>query len=93
MFKELFISFLNIPQCNTLINSILTGVKRNHTMQFFSLSCHSFDNNITIPSLQVEELLKHNQTLRAVKLDIPIKGILPSLCIIPVNVSYSTKYQ
>ena len=81
--KELFISFLNIPQCNTLINSILTGVKRNHTIQFFSLSC----DNVIISSLQVEELLKHNQTLQAVKLNIPIKGILPSLCIIPVNES------
>ena len=76
-----------MPQCNTLINSILTGVKRNHTIQFFSLSSHSFDNNVTLPSLQVDELLKNNQTLQAVQLNIPIKGILPSLCIIPANES------
>ena len=31
--------------------------------------------------------MKNNQTLQAVKLNIPIKGILPSLCIIPVNKS------
>ena len=84
--RELLISFSNTPQCNTIINSILTGVKRNDTIQFFSLSCSSCDN-ATISSLQVEELLKHNQTLQAVKLHIPIKGILPSLCIIPANES------
>ena len=81
-----YISISNVPQCNTLINSILTGVKRNDTVQFFSLSCNSCDNT-TISSLQVEELLKHNQTLQAVKLNIPIKGILPSLCIRPANKS------
>ena len=42
---------------------------------------------ILIKSLQIQELLKNNQTLQAVKLDIPIKGILPSLCIIPANES------
>ena len=89
--KELLInlsytSISNVPQCNTLINSILTGVKRNDTIQFFSLSCKSC-HNATISSLQVEELLKHNQTLQAVKLNIPIKGILPSLCIRPANES------
>ena len=68
---------------NSLINSLLTGVERNDTIQFFSLSSYSTHTK----SLQIEELLKNNQTLQAVKLDIPIKGILPSLCIIPVNES------
>ena len=31
--------------------------------------------------------MKNNQTLQAVKLIIPIKGTLPSLCIIPINES------
>ena len=65
---------------NSLINSLLTGVERNDTIQFFSLS-----SDLTpINSLQIEKLLKNNQTLQAVKLNIPIKGILPSL---PVNES------
>ena len=62
---------------------MLTGVERNDTIQFFSLS----SNSTQTKSLQIEELLKNNQTLQAVKLDIPIIGILPSLCIIPVNES------
>ena len=86
--KELFISFYNIPQCSTLINSIFAGVKRNNTIHFFSLSYNpSVNINSTISSLQVEELLKNNQTLQAVKLNIPIKGILPSLCIASGNES------
>ena len=84
--KELFISFSNMPQSDTLINSILTGVMRNDTVQFFSLSCDSFGYT-TISSVKIEELLKNNQTLQAFKLNILIKGILPSLCIIPVNES------
>ena len=68
---------------NSLINSLLTGVEGNHTIQLFSLSSKSSHTK----SLQIEELLKNNQTLQAVKLDIPIKGILPSLCIIPATES------
>ena len=87
--KELLIDLSYKSISNSLINSILTGVKRNDTIQFFSLSCHSCDHT-TISSLQVEELLKNNQTLQAVKLDIPMKGTLPSPCIIPVNESLTS---
>ena len=80
--KEFLIKLSRLP-FNSLINSLLTGVERNDTIQFFSLSSDSTHTK----SLQIEELLKNNQTLQAVKLNIPIKGILPSLCIIPVNES------
>ena len=80
--NEFLIDLSSLP-FNSLINSLLTGVERNDTIQFFSLSSDSTHTK----SLQIEELLKNNQTLQAVKLDIPIKGILPSLCIIPVNES------
>ena len=80
--KEFLIALLKFT-FNSLINSLLTGVERNDTIQFFSLSSDSTHTK----SLQIEELLKNNQTLQAVKLNIPIKGILPSLCIIPVNES------
>ena len=80
--NEFLIDLSSLP-FNSLINSLLTGVERNDTIQFFSLSSDSTHTK----SLQIEELLKTNQTLQAVKLDIPIKGILPSLCIIPVNES------
>ena len=79
---ELFISIYNIPQCNTLINSIFTGVKRNDTIQFFSLSCDSCDNT-TISALQVEKLLKNNQTLQGVKLNILSKETHKSLRVTP----------
>ena len=86
--KELLIDLIDLfvlsdLPFNLLINSVLTGVERNDTIQFFSLS----SDYTHTKSLQIEELLKNNQTLQAVKLDIPIKGILPSLCIIPVNES------
>ena len=80
--KEFFIK-LSYLEFNALINSLITGVERNDTIQFFSLS----SNYTHTKSLQVEELLKNNQTLQCVKLNIPIKGILPSLCIIPANES------
>ena len=80
--KECLIELLFL-EFNSLINSLLTGVERNDTIQFFSLS----SKRTHIKSLQIEELLKNNQTLQAVKLNIPIKGILPSLCIIPANES------
>ena len=80
--KEFLIVYSKL-EFNSLINSLLTGVQRNDTIQFFSLSSDYTDTM----SLQIEELLKNNQTLQAVKLDIPIIGILPSLCIIPVNES------
>ena len=80
--KEFLIE-LSLLEFNSLINSLLTGVERNDTIQFFSLSSDSTHTK----SLQIEEVLKNNQTLQAVKLNIPIKGILPSLCIIPVNES------
>ena len=82
--KEFLIEFSHLP-FNSLINSLLTGVERNDTIQFFSLSSDSTHTK----SLQIEELLKNNQTLQAVKLDITIKEILPSLCIIPANESLS----
>ena len=82
--KEFLIKLSRLP-FNSLINSLLTGVERNDTIQFFSLSSNSRFTHTK--SLQIEELLKNNQTLQAVKLNIPIKGILPSLCIIPVNES------
>ena len=72
LFKLLHLEF------NSLINGLLTGVERNDTIQFFSLS----SNYTHTKSLQVEELLKNNQTLQAVQLNIPIKGILPSPCIV-----------
>ena len=78
-----FLMKLSCLEFNSLINSVLTGVERNDTIQFFSLSSASTHTK----SLQIEELLKNNQTLQAVKLNIPIIGILPSLCIIPVNES------
>ena len=80
--KEFLIEWPNL-EFNSLINSLVTGVERNDTIQFFSLS----SKRTHMKSLQIEELLKNNQTLQAVQLDIPIKGILPSLCIIPVNES------
>ena len=80
--KEFLIGLSRLP-FNSLLNSLLTGVERNDTIQFFSLS----SDYTHTKSLQIEELLKNNLTLQAVKLNIPIKGILPSLCIIPVNES------
>ena len=80
--KELLIE-LSLVKFNSLINSLLTGVERNDTIQFFSLS----SDYTQTKSLKIEELLKNNQTLQAVKLNIPIIGIIPSLCIIPVNES------
>ena len=80
--KEFLIELSRLP-FNLLINSLLTGVERNDTIQFFSLS----SNCTCTKSLQIEELLKNNETLQAVQLNIPIKGIIPSLCIIPVNES------
>ena len=76
-----FLTVSDLP-FNSFINSLLTGVERNDTIQFFSLP-----SNLTfIESLPIEELLKNNQTLQAVKLNIPIKGIPPSLDL-PVNES------
>ena len=72
-----FLVDLSDVEFNSLVNSLLTGVERNDTIQFFSLS----SNSTHTKSIQIEELLKNNQTLQAVKLNIPIKGILPSLCI------------
>ena len=75
--KEFLIELGHL-KLNSLINILLTGVERNDTIQFFSLS----SNYTHTKSLQIEELLKSNQTLQAVKLNIPIKGMLPSLCIV-----------
>ena len=80
--KEFLIEF-SLLEFNSLINSLLTGIEINDTIQFFSLSSDSTHTK----SLQIKELLKNNQTLQAVKLNIPIKGILPSICIIPANES------
>ena len=71
--KEFLIELSRLP-FNSLINSLLTGVEKNDTIQFFSLSSTSTRTK----SLQIEELLKNKQTLKAVKLNIPTKGILPS---------------
>ena len=78
--KELLIKFAHL-EFNLLINSLVIGVEKNDTIQFFSLSSDSTQTK----SLQIEELMKKNQSLRAVKLNIPIKEILPSLYIIPAN--------
>ena len=60
--KEFSIELSRLP-FNSLINSLLIGVERNDTIQFFSLSS---DSTRTKP-LKIIELLKNNQTLQAVK--------------------------
>ena len=76
--KECLIKFSRLLS-DTLVNSLLTGVERNDTIQFFSLTS---DSTCTLTkSLQIEELLKNNQNLQAVKLNIPIIGALPSLAV------------
>ena len=80
--EELLIELSDL-EFNSLINSLLTGVETNCTIQFFSLS----SNSTRTKSLQIEELLKNNQTLQTVKLNLSIIGILPYICIIPANES------
>ena len=74
--KEFLIELSDLP-FNSLINSLLTGVERNDIIQFFSLSSDYTRTKL----LLIQELLKNNQTLQAVQLDISIKRILQSLCI------------
>ena len=100
--KECLIELSNLAQSSTLINSLITGIKRNDTIQSFSLSSRNVHNynSSYIRSLKLEELLKYNQTLQAVKLNVPFQTILPSLCIIPasesltaLNISNDTLYD
>ena len=89
-----FLIKLSDMELNTLISSLLTGVERNYTIQFFSLSSDSTHTQ----SLQIEELLKNNQTLQAVKLNIPIEGLLKSPCIVnksltALNISNETPHD
>ena len=67
--KEFLFKLVHL-EFNSLINSLLTGVERNDTIQFFSLS----SDYTHTKSLQIEQLLKNNQTLQAVKLNINIEG-------------------
>ena len=86
--KELSIDLCGMSNWNTLIKSLLTGVKHNDTILFFSLSSvpvHegrlfevSFDKSLHNPLSQIQDLLESNQTLQAVKLNIPLKGTHPS---------------
>ena len=79
--KECLIELSNLAQFSTLINSLITGIKTNDIMQSFSLlsrNVHNYNSAYT-RSLILEELLKHNQTLQAVKLNVPFQTILPSL--------------
>ena len=74
--EEFLIQLSGLP-FNSLINSLLTGVERNDIIHFFSLSSDYTRTKL----LLIQELLKNNQTLPAVQLDISIKRILQSLCI------------
>ena len=89
-----FLIELSKLEFNSLINSLITGLERNDTIQLFSLSS---DSTYT-KSLQIQELLKNNQTLKAIKLNIPSTGILPSPCIVnesltALNISNDTVHD
>ena len=95
--KELLIDLKHVPQYNTLITSLLTGVKRNETISSFSISANC---STCIPFTSIEDLLTTNHTLKAVKLNLPLHGILPSLFIIPaiesltaLNLGNSTEHD
>ena len=75
---ELLIKLVNVPKCKTLINCLLKGVKRNETIVSFSLSV-----NTSFPFASIEGLLITNHTLKAVKLNLALNGMLPSLCTLP----------
>ena len=79
---ELLINLISFPECNTFINSLLTGVKRNETILSFSLSLKKYCSS-RIPFKSIEDLLTTNQTLKAVKLNLPFDKIVQStsLCI------------
>ena len=71
---EFLIDVFHMPQSD-IINSLLTGVQRNDTIQFFTLLVSSyFDEYPRISSIQIEELFKNNQTLQAVRLNICHEG-------------------
>ena len=78
--KELVIDFFDESLCSGIvINSLLDSIKgeENNNIQFLSLSIQSsYKNQIRIPFLKIENLLKNNQTLQAVKLNIPIEEAL-----------------
>ena len=73
---ELLINLTKFPECNTLINSLFTAVKRNEAILSFSLSLNKYSSRI--PFTSIEQLLITNQTLKAVKLNLPLDGALPS---------------
>ena len=77
--KELLIEFIGESLSSDIVmNSLLEIIKEeNNNIQFLSLSILStFKNKIRIPFLnflKIENVLKNNQTLQAVKLNIPIE--------------------
>ena len=85
--KELSIDLCGMSNWNRLINSLLTGVKKNDAILFFSLSSvpvHKFrlfegrfDKSHRIQLSQIQNLLESNQRLQAVKLNIPLEETQP----------------
>ena len=66
-----------------IITSIIRGVARNETMHSFSLTVTSLDH--PIPVGIIEDLLKRNNTLKALSLNIPDELLPTPLNIVEVN--------
>ena len=71
---------------NAIVNGVIKGVTRNKSIKTFSLTHNVFgrDQDERNSSVYIEHLLKDNNTLQALKLDIP-DNYIPSLDIVEVN--------
>ena len=83
--QEMKIEYIREDEITSTIISVIRGVTRNKTIT--SLTIHVDDDNAPppLPDGVIEQLLKDNNTLQALSLDIP-NGLLPSsLNIVEVN--------
>ena len=81
--QEMKIKYNGYNEITSTIISVIRGVTRNKTIT--SLTIHVFAPPPPLPDGVIEQLLKDNNTLQALSLDIPDKLLPSSLNIVEVN--------
>uniref|UniRef100_A0A1X7SQP7 Uncharacterized protein n=1 Tax=Amphimedon queenslandica TaxID=400682 RepID=A0A1X7SQP7_AMPQE len=81
--QEMKIEYFGENEITSTIISVIRGVTRNKTIT--SLTIHVFAPLPPLPDGVIEQLLKDNNTLQALSLDIPDKLLPSSLNIVEVN--------
>ena len=84
--QEMKIEYIGKKEITSTMVSVITGVTRNKTITSLTLNADFFVQPLPLPDGVIEDLLKYNNTLQALSLNISDKILPSSLNIVEMNI-------